>query len=90
MAPILLIGHGGARYGVPFAVLVRTSFGVQGAKLPALAGALVACGWYGIQTWIGGSTLLALVEVMAGRDLSGSPLPVLGIGVGHLIAFLVF
>jgi NCS1 family nucleobase:cation symporter-1 len=90
LVPILLIGHAGSRYGVPFAVLVRSSFGVQGAKLPALARALVACGWYGIQTWIGGGTLLALVGVIAGRDLSGTPLPVLGIGVGQLLAFLVF
>jgi NCS1 family nucleobase:cation symporter-1 len=90
LAPILLIGHAGSRYGAPFAVLVRTSFGVQGAKLPALTRALVACGWYGIQTWIGGSTLLALAGVVAGRDLSGSPLPGLGIGLGQLLAFAVF
>jgi NCS1 family nucleobase:cation symporter-1 len=90
LAPILLIGHAGSRYGVPFAVLVRTSFGVQGAKLAALTRALVACGWYGIQTWIGGSTLLALVSVVAGHDLSGSPLPGLGIGLGQLLAFAVF
>jgi NCS1 family nucleobase:cation symporter-1 len=90
LAPILLIGHAGSRYGVPFAVLVRASFGVQGAKLPALARALVACGWYGIQTWIGGSTLLALSSVMVGHDLSGASLPILGIGPGQLLAFLVF
>jgi len=90
LVPILLIGHAGSRYGAPFAVLVRSSFGVKGAKLPALARALVACGWYGIQTWIGGSTLLALVGVMAGRDLSGTPLPVLRIGAGQLLAFAIF
>jgi NCS1 family nucleobase:cation symporter-1 len=90
LAPILLIGHAGSRYGVPFAVLVRASFGVQGARLPALARALVACGWYGIQTWIGGGTLLALVGVMAGRDLSGPKLPLVGIGIGQMVAFLVF
>jgi NCS1 family nucleobase:cation symporter-1 len=90
LAPILLIGHAGSRYGVPFAVLVRTSFGVEGAKLAALTRALVACGWYGIQTWIGGSTLLALVSVVAGHDLSGSPLPGVGIGWGQLLAFAVF
>jgi len=90
LAPILLIGHAGSRYGVPFAVLVRTSFGVQGAKLAAFTRALVACGWYGIQTWIGGSTLLALVSVVAGRDLGGSPLPGLGIGLGQLLAFAAF
>jgi NCS1 family nucleobase:cation symporter-1 len=90
LIPILLIGHAGSRYGVPFAVLVRSSFGVQGAKLPALARALVACGWYGIQTWIGGSTLLALLDVILHRNLDGAPLPWLGIGIGQLIAFIVF
>ena len=54
LVPMLLIGHSGARYGVPFAVLARASFGTVGARLPAMARALVACGWYGIQTWIGG------------------------------------
>ena len=90
LVPILLIGHAGSRYGVPFAVLVRASFGVQGAKLPALARALIACGWYGIQTWIGGSTLLALTGVLLHRKLEGAPLPGLGIGLGQLIAFIVF
>jgi NCS1 family nucleobase:cation symporter-1 len=90
LIPILLIGHAGSRYGVPFAVLVRSSFGVQGAKLPALARALVACGWYGIQTWIGGSTLLALLGVILHRGLNGAPLPWLGIGIGQLLAFAVF
>jgi len=90
LVPILLIGHAGSRYGVPFAVLVRSSFGVQGARLPALTRALVACGWYGIQTWIGGSTLLALLGVMLGRKLDGPPLPLLGIGLGQLLAFFVF
>jgi NCS1 family nucleobase:cation symporter-1 len=90
LVPILLIGHAGSRYGVPFAVLVRTSFGVQGAKLPALARALVACGWYGIQTWIGGSTLLALLSVITHQSLNGAPLPWLGIGIGQLLAFIAF
>jgi NCS1 family nucleobase:cation symporter-1 len=90
LVPILLIGHAGSRYGVPFAVLVRASFGVQGAKLPALARALVACGWYGIQTWIGGSTLLALLGVILHQNLNGAPLPWLGIGIGQLLAFAVF
>jgi NCS1 family nucleobase:cation symporter-1 len=90
IVPILLIGHAGSRYGVPFAVLVRSSFGVQGAKLPALARALVACGWYGIQTWIGGSTLLALTGIIVGRDLTGAPIPVLGIGTGQFVGFAAF
>ncbi len=90
LGPLLLIGHAGARYGVPFAVLARASFGTRGARLPALARALVACGWYGIQTWIGGEALLTLLGIFLGADLRGTPLPVLDIGVGQLIAFLIF
>ena len=90
LIPMLLIGHAGARHGIPYAVLVRSSFGTIGARLPALARALVACGWYGIQTWIGGEALLTLLGIFVGADLRGSPLPVLGIGIGQLAAFLVF
>ena len=90
LVPMLLIGHAGAKYGIPFPVLARASFGTIGARLPALARALVACGWYGIQTWIGGSTLLTLLGVILGRKLDGAPLPVLGIGAGQLAAFAVF
>lgn len=82
--------HAGAKYGIPFPVLARASFGVAGARLPALARALVACGWYGVQTWIGGMTLLTLLGVMVGRDLAGSPLPILGIGPGQLAAYGLF
>src|SRR5204862_3187285 len=62
LVPILLNAHPGARYGIPFPVLARASFGVLGANFAAVLRALVACGWFGIQTWIGGeaiSTLLA-------------------------------
>jgi NCS1 family nucleobase:cation symporter-1 len=90
LIPMLLIGHAGARYGIPYAVLVRASFGTIGARLPALARALVACGWYGIQTWIGGEALLTLLGIFVGADLRGAPLPVLGIGIGQLLGFLVF
>jgi len=90
LVPMLLIGHPGARYGIPFSVLVRASFGTIGARLPALARALVACGWYGIQTWIGGEALLTLLGIFLKQDLRGSPLPVVGIGAGQLLAFLVF
>ncbi|MDO6416406.1 NCS1 family nucleobase:cation symporter-1 [Sphingomonas sp. BIUV-7] len=90
LVPLTLIGHAGARYGVPFAVLVRASFGTRGARVPAVARALVACGWYGIQTWIGGEALLTLLGILLRRDLAGAPLPGLGIGIGQLAGFLVF
>ncbi len=90
LVPMLLIGHAGARHGIPYAVLARASFGTTGARIPAIARALVACGWYGIQTWIGGEALLTLLGIVIGADLRGAPLPVLGIGLGQLIAFLTF
>jgi NCS1 family nucleobase:cation symporter-1 len=90
LVPMLLIGHAGAKYGVPYAVLVRSSFGWSGARLPALARAGVACGWYGIQTWIGGGALLTLLGVMAGHRLDGPTIPLLGIGVGQLLSFAAF
>ncbi|GAB2857323.1 NCS1 family nucleobase:cation symporter-1 [Hymenobacter ruber] len=57
LAPMLLNGRAGARYGIPFPVLARASFGVRGANVPALLRAIIACGWFGIQTWIGGYAL---------------------------------
>ncbi len=90
LAPMLLIGHAGARYGVPYAVLVRSSFGVQGAKVAAMARAIVACGWYGIQTWVGGTVLLALLGVLTGAEIGGDKLPLLGISWMQLAAFGVF
>ncbi|RYD52547.1 MAG: nitrate reductase [Sphingomonadales bacterium] len=90
LIPMLLIGHAGAKHGIPYAVLARSSFGTTGARIPAVARALVACGWYGIQTWIGGEALLTLLGIVMGADLRGAPLPVLDIGAGQLAAFLVF
>lgn len=57
LVPILLNSHPGTRYGVPFPVLLRSSFGTYGANLPALMRAVVACGWFGINAWIGGAVL---------------------------------
>src|SRR5215212_841428 len=61
LIPMLLNAHAGTKYGVPFPVFVRASFGVRGANFAAMARALVACGWFGIQTWIGGLATDALV-----------------------------
>src|SRR5215207_4069647 len=62
LIPMLLNAHAGTKYGVPFPVFVRASFGVRGANFAAMARALVACGWFGIQTWIGGLALDALMQ----------------------------
>lgn len=61
LVPMVLTAHAGARYGISFPVLCRASFGVRGANLPALLRAVVACGWFGIQTWVGGLALDALL-----------------------------
>jgi NCS1 family nucleobase:cation symporter-1 len=61
LAPMLLNAHAGAKYGIPFPVFARASFGVTGANVPAVLRALVACGWFGINTWIGGEAINALV-----------------------------
>src|SRR6185436_12237679 len=64
LIPMLLNAHAGARYGIPFPVFVRASFGVRGANVPAVLRALVACGWFGIQTWIGGQAIFTMVQIL--------------------------
>ncbi len=64
LIPMLLNAHAGARYGIPFPVFARSSFGVLGANIPAVLRALVACGWFGIQTWIGGEAINTLLAAL--------------------------
>jgi nucleobase:cation symporter-1, NCS1 family len=64
LIPMLLNAHAGAKYGIPFPVLVRASFGVRGANIPAVLRALVACGWFGIQTWIGGQAIYSMLKIV--------------------------
>jgi NCS1 family nucleobase:cation symporter-1 len=69
LIPMLLNAHAGAQYGIPFPVFARSSFGVLGANVPAVLRALVACGWFGIQTWIGGEAINTLLAaVISGWD----------------------
>ncbi|HEX5652086.1 MAG TPA: NCS1 family nucleobase:cation symporter-1 [Chitinophagaceae bacterium] len=62
LVPMILNGHAGAKYGIPFPVFARASFGTRGANIPAILRAIVACGWFGIQTWIGGASLYYIVR----------------------------
>jgi NCS1 family nucleobase:cation symporter-1 len=62
LVPMLLNSHAGAKYGIPFPVFARASFGTKGANIPAMLRAIVACGWFGIQTWIGGRSLYLLIK----------------------------
>jgi NCS1 family nucleobase:cation symporter-1 len=64
LVPMILCGHAGTRYGVPFPVFARAAFGVFGAHVPSLARALVACGWFGIQTYIGGEAISAMIGIL--------------------------
>jgi nucleobase:cation symporter-1, NCS1 family len=68
LVPMLLNSHAGTKYGIPYPVFARAAFGVIGANLPALIRAGVACGWFGIQTWIGGLAIFGLVGAMLGAD----------------------
>src|SRR5205085_9537725 len=90
LIPLILNAHPGTRYGIPFPVYCRASFGLRGANVPALLRAVVACGWFGIQTWIGGWAIyrIALVYVPGLDDTA--PLPALGITPPQLGCFLFF
>src|SRR3981081_3981318 len=64
LGPILLNSHPGTKYGIPFPVFGRSSYGTTGSNLPALMRAIVACGWFGIQSWIGGEAVHTLIRVV--------------------------
>jgi nucleobase:cation symporter-1, NCS1 family len=64
LVPMLLNAHAGTRYGIPFPVFIRAPFGVRGANLPAILRAVVACGWFGIQSWIGGTAIHSMLAVI--------------------------
>lgn len=78
LVPILLNSHPGTKYGIPFPVFARASYGTFGSNLPALMRAIVACGWFGIQAWIGGQALHTLFDsiipnwkYILGREVGG-------------------
>jgi len=92
LVPMILNAHAGARYGIPFPVFARASFGVLGANVPALLRALVACGWFGIQTWFGGAALYQLAKgLWPGIATLPSVLPAgFGLSTGEVLGFLAF
>jgi nucleobase:cation symporter-1, NCS1 family len=90
LIPMVLNAHAGTKYGIPFPVYCRASFGILGANIPALLRALVACGWFGIQAWIGGEAIyLIMVEFIPSWG-SLPDLPLLGINAAELGCFLLF
>ncbi|MCB9849190.1 MAG: NCS1 family nucleobase:cation symporter-1 [Phycisphaerales bacterium] len=90
--PMVLNAHAGTKYGIPFPVLIRSSFGTLGANVAAIMRALVACGWFGIQTWIGGSAIYTLHRIIFKFDAAGPQdmIPVLGISPGQFACFMLF
>ena len=92
LIPMILNGHAGAKYGIPFPVFARASFGTTGANIPAMLRAIVACGWFGIQTWIGGFALFQMARLWIP---SLNTLPQIfsdsfGLQTGPAICFILF
>jgi len=87
--PMSLSGHAGTKYGIPFPVFARASFGVRGSHIPSLLRAIVACGWFGIQTWIGGAAIYTIVLILWPWVADGPAMMPAWVGVS-LIQFLCF
>ena len=92
LIPMILVGHAGAKYGIPYPVFARASFGILGSNIPALLRALVACGWFGIQTWIGGTAIYTLVLLLYPPvgNFAGAFTEIFGVGIVPFLCFLVF
>jgi NCS1 family nucleobase:cation symporter-1 len=92
LIPMILNGRAGAKYGIPFPVLARASFGVKGANIPALLRAIVACGWFGIQTWIGGFAAYQMLRLwIPSLETLPSVFPAsFGLQTGPAICFFLF
>jgi NCS1 family nucleobase:cation symporter-1 len=86
LIPMLLNSHAGTKYGIPFPVFARASFGAFGANLPALLRAGVACGWFGIQTWIGGEAIFVLMGAVLGKGSWWATASPVSIGFGAAAA----
>ncbi|MGA2244100.1 MAG: NCS1 family nucleobase:cation symporter-1 [Verrucomicrobiota bacterium] len=89
LVPIILNADVGTRYGIPFPIYCRAAFGTLGANVPAVLRALVACGWFGIQTWIGGEAIYKICVVIFGRSPEQAT-NWLGITGGQFLCFLFF
>jgi len=90
--PMSLSGHAGTKYGIPFPVFARASFGVRGSHIPSLLRAIVACGWFGIQTWIGGAAIYTIVLMLFPFIADGPAMMPEWVGVSliQFVCFLLF
>jgi len=91
LVPMMLNAHAGAKYGIPFPILLRSSFGVLGANVPAVMRGLVACGWFGIQTWLGGAAIYSMFAVLFGfTEAVVGQGSFLGLSAGQFGCFILF
>ena len=90
LIPMVLNAHAGTRYGIPFPVYCRAPFGILGANVPAMLRALVACGWFGIQTWIGGAAIYKILVIYFGSLKDAPVVPGLDKNIAELGCFLFF
>lgn len=90
LIPMILNAHAGTRYGISFPVYCRASFGLRGANIPAILRAMVACGWFGIQTWIGGEALYKIMAIFIPAIAKSPNIPFLSINLAQLLCFLIF
>jgi NCS1 family nucleobase:cation symporter-1 len=89
LIPMVLNAHAGTRYGIPFPVYCRAAFGTKGANVPALLRAFVACGWFGIQTWIGGEAIHKILAIFfPSMDVAATR--AFGITLPQFICFMFF
>jgi len=82
--PMVLNGHAGVKYGIPFPVIGRAAFGTKGVHLASVTRGIIACGWFGVQTWIGGLAIYAIFNAVTGTDGE------LGLSIGKFIGFGIF
>ncbi len=82
--PMVLNGHAGVKYGIPFPVIGRAAFGTKGVHLASVVRGVIACGWFGVQTWIGGLAIYAIFSAVMGTPGE------LGLSVGKFIGFGIF
>lgn len=90
LIPMVLNAHAGTRYGIPFPVYCRAPFGILGANVPAMLRALVACGWFGIQTWIGGSAIYKILVIYFESLKQAPVVPFVDKNIAELGCFLFF
>jgi nucleobase:cation symporter-1, NCS1 family len=89
--PLVINAHAGTKYGIPFPVYARASFGTRGAHIPAVLRAIVACGWFGIQTWVGGMAIDVILSTLwPGWAQIGGGWTFMGHGMPQYLAFFLF